>query len=65
MLWRKTQLIPNRSKKWNARFESYGYDADRKKYYGFSPKEFRTILNDLGLTTSSGHYGINSQWNRL
>ena len=41
-------------------FESYGYDADRKKYYGFSPKEFKTILNDLGLTTSSGHYGINS-----
>jgi len=41
-------------------FESYGYDADRKKYYGFSPIEFKTILNDLGLTTSSGHYAINS-----
>ena len=40
-------------------FETYGYDTKRKKYYGFSPIEFRTILNDLGLTTSSGHYGLN------
>ena len=40
-------------------FETYGYDTERKKYYGFSPIEFKTILNDLGLTTSSGHYGIN------
>ena len=41
-------------------FETYGYDAGRKEYYGFSPIEFRTILNDLGLTTSSGHYGLNA-----
>ena len=40
-------------------FETYGYDADRKKYYGFSPMEFKTILNDLELSTSSGHYAIN------
>ena len=40
-------------------FESYGYDVERKKYYGFSPLDFKSILNDLGLTTSSGHYGIN------
>ena len=40
-------------------FETYGYDTKRKKYYGFSPIEFKTILNDLGLTTSSGHYGLN------
>lgn len=40
-------------------FESYGYDSERKTYYGFSPIEFKTILNDLGLSTSSGHYGIN------
>ena len=39
-------------------FESYGYDSERKTYYGFSPIEFKTILNDLGLSTSSGHYGI-------
>tara|TARA_B100001250_G_scaffold349637_1_gene320954 strand:- start:122 stop:1012 length:891 start_codon:yes stop_codon:yes gene_type:complete len=41
-------------------FESYGYDTERKKYYGFSPIEFKSILNDLGLTTSSGHYGVNA-----
>ena len=39
-------------------FETYGYDADRKKYYGFSPMEFKTILNDLELSTSS----ICSKW---
>ena len=31
-------------------FESYGYDSERKTYYGFSPIEFKTILNDLGLS---------------
>ena len=40
-------------------FESYGYDTERKKFYGFSPIEFKTILNDLELSTSSGHYGVN------
>ena len=39
-------------------FEIYGYDATKNKIYGFSPKEFYTILNDLGLTVSSGHYGF-------
>ncbi len=40
-------------------FESYGYDAKNKLYYGFSPKEFKTVLDDLNLSTSSGHYGVN------
>ena len=40
-------------------FESYGYDAKNKLYYGFSPKEFKTVLDDLSLSTSSGHYGVN------
>lgn len=39
-------------------FEIYGYDAAEDKIYGFQPKEFNKILNDLGVTVSSGHYGF-------
>ena len=39
-------------------FESYGYDADTKTYYGYEPEAFKTILSDLGLRTTSGHYGM-------
>lgn len=41
-------------------FETYGYDTESKTYYGYSPKEFRNILGDLGLSSSSGHYGVNN-----
>jgi sugar phosphate isomerase/epimerase len=34
--------------------ETYGY-ADGK-YFGMAPKEFRSYLNSLNLTTPSGHY---------
>ena len=37
-------------------FEHYGFDADKNTYYGFPIKEFKTRLDDLGLTFSSGHY---------
>jgi len=39
-------------------FEIYGYDASKDKIYGFQPKDFKAILDDLGLTVSSGHYGF-------
>lgn len=39
-------------------FEIYGYDATENKVYGFRPKEFNNILDDLGVTVSSGHYGF-------
>jgi len=39
-------------------FESYGYDAVAKTYYGYEPEAFKTILSDLGLRTTSGHYGM-------
>ncbi len=39
-------------------FEIYGYNVEENKIYGFSPKEFKSILNDLELTVSSGHYGF-------
>ncbi|MEL7001228.1 MAG: sugar phosphate isomerase/epimerase [Bacteroidota bacterium] len=39
-------------------FEIYGYDPEKDQIYGFSPKEFKMILDDLELTVSSGHYGF-------
>ena len=41
-------------------FETYGFDAINNKYYGFSPSEFKSIITDLNLSTSSGHYGVNN-----
>ena len=39
-------------------FETYGYDTDNDTYYGIKSKEFNLVLNDLGLTVSSGHFGF-------
>jgi sugar phosphate isomerase/epimerase len=39
-------------------FESYGYDATSKTYYGMSPEALKTHFEDLELKTSSGHYGF-------
>jgi len=41
-------------------FETYGFDTINNKYYGFSPFEFKSIITDLNLSTSSGHYGVNT-----
>ncbi len=38
--------------------ETYGYDTEKGTYYGYKAKEFKTILDDLNLTASSGHYGF-------
>ena len=32
-------------------FESYGFDTLNKTYYGYSAPEFKTILEDLELST--------------
>lgn len=37
-------------------FEHYGFDASKGTYYGFKTSEFKSILDDLELTISSGHY---------
>src|SRR5437764_13929945 len=35
-----------------------------RKFYGYSPKEFRKVLDDLGLKMVSGHTVMRSQhWN--
>jgi sugar phosphate isomerase/epimerase len=38
--------------------ETYGYGADENKYYGLKAAEFKQRLDDLQLTTSSGHYDL-------
>ncbi len=38
--------------------ETYGYDVDKDMYYGHSSADFKKILEDLQLTTTSGHYGF-------
>jgi len=39
-------------------FETYGYEEEKDTFYGFKSKEFKKILDDLELTTSSGHFGF-------
>ena len=39
-------------------FEIYGFDAENGSYYGYSSSDFKQLLDDLGLTVSSGHYNF-------
>ena len=39
-------------------FETYGYETETDTFYGFKSAEFKKILDDLELTTSSGHFGF-------
>lgn len=39
--------------------ETFGYDA-KTGYWGLNTKDFGKLLKDNGLTTPSGHYGIDS-----
>tara|TARA_B110000091_G_scaffold49233_1_gene54121 strand:- start:35 stop:826 length:792 start_codon:yes stop_codon:yes gene_type:complete len=39
-------------------FETYGFQADTKTIYGFKITEFKQVLDDLGITTTSGHYSF-------
>ena len=38
--------------------ELYGYDGDNGSYYGYKAADFKKILEDHDLTTTSGHYGL-------
>ncbi len=38
--------------------ETYGYDGEKGAYYGLKTAEFKQVLEELELTTSSGHYGF-------
>jgi sugar phosphate isomerase/epimerase len=37
-------------------FETYGFEPDSLKFYGMPARDFRKRLDDLGLTTTTGHY---------
>jgi len=39
-------------------FEIYGFDDEKRMYYGFEATEFKKILDDLELSVTSGHYGF-------
>ncbi|WP_396637800.1 sugar phosphate isomerase/epimerase family protein [Maribacter sp. R77961] len=38
--------------------ELYGFDAENTRYYGHEAREFNNLLGDLGLSSSSCHYGF-------
>ena len=44
-------------------FEIYGFDADKGMYYDFKSVEFKQILDDLGLSVTSGHYSFSPYLN--
>ncbi len=44
-------------------FETYGFDPKTKKLYGFKVSDFKKILDDLGLSTTSGHFGFSDHFN--
>ena len=39
-------------------FETYGFDAETGTIYGYTVEAFKAILDELQLTTTSGHYGF-------
>lgn len=39
-------------------FETFGFDAEKGTFYQYKSSEFKKILDDLQITTSSGHYGF-------
>jgi sugar phosphate isomerase/epimerase len=39
--------------------ETYGFDPQALRYYGIDARDFARRLNDLNLTTPSGHYDLN------
>lgn len=40
--------------------ETYGYSPKEKKFWGLSAKEFKTLLDDNGLYSPSGHFGVDN-----
>ncbi len=39
-------------------FEVYGFGPDQVTYYGIPAATFKQLLDDMGLTATSGHYGF-------
>ena len=43
--------------------ELYGFNSEKIHYYGYKASDFQSILNDLGLSSSSCHYGFSDYLN--
>ncbi len=41
-------------------FETYGFDPDAVRYYGMPAADFRKVLDDLNLATTTGHYDLHA-----
>lgn len=41
-------------------FELYGFDPEKIAYYGYKAAEFKSLLDTMGFTASSGHYDFSS-----
>jgi len=52
-------VIPKVAKAGYKEVETFGYDM-KTGYWGLKEKDFSKLLKDNGLTTPSGHYGIDS-----
>lgn len=46
-----------------ADFEIYGFNPGKGTYYGIGASDFKNLLDDLGVTVSSGHYGFSDYLN--
>ncbi len=44
-------------------FEIHGFDGSRGKLYGKNPIEIKKILEELQVTSTSGHYNFQQYWN--
>lgn len=40
--------------------ETFGFDTAKRDFWGWSPKDFKKLLSDHGISTPSGHYGIDT-----
>ena len=38
--------------------ETYGFDADKVRYYGMDARDFKRVLDGLDLRSTSGHYDL-------
>lgn len=45
-------------------FELFGFDGEKGTFYGYRSSDFNTILQDLQITASSGHFGFSSYLNK-
>lgn len=44
-------------------FEHYGFDSTKGTFYGYKAPEFKSLLDDMDLTVTSGHYPFSDYFN--